>query len=215
MVKSNCKRNVNIGLLSALICGCSILAFPSNADMLIDRGRDIPRTPRNDTEIAYYSADIEMKLGTAYGSLDEPVILLKIKNTSSSAICLPQFSIPSLVGMENDIMTIIDVSSGELIPYKGLEGRTDYALDRVRILPPGQSNRFVYGLYQRYDLTRGHRYKIDYDVEAFYCNAFERGYPYADLLYKSEAQKASDFPFFERSPRTTVKLKSELTFTLE
>lgn len=202
-------------LLCAIVCLWMIFVYPAHADMLIDRGYDIPRTPRDDEGMEYYHPVVQMKLGTAFGSLDEPIIILDIKNTSSSAICLPLFYIPNRGGREHDIMIVVDVETDALLPLKGKENRTDYALDRTKILPPGYAVRYIHGLYQRFDLTRGRTYKVKYDIEAFYCDAFERGLPAADLLYKFLKQQESGLRVFERSPRTTVKLRSELTFTLE
>lgn len=198
-----------------LLCLGLLIAPSSSADMLIDRGRDIPRTPRGDEGIEYFQLNIEMSFDKGFNLIDRPLIDMQFENPSSSAICIPTFTIPSGRALENDIMSVVDQESGEVLPFKELEGVEPHVINTVKILPPGESIEFTFHLHQRYDLVEGKTYEAKYDMEAFYCDAFERGYPYAELAYRSDRQKTFGLPFFERSPRTTVKLKANLTFTHE
>lgn len=193
-----------------------LIAFSTaSADKLIDRGYDIPRTPRNDKGAEYFQLDIKMSFDKGVNFIERPLIRMQFNNPSSSAICIPTFTIPSRGGLENDIMTVVDLETMEVLPFKELEGVEPRVINTVKILPPGESIEFVFRVRQRYDLVEGKTYEAKYDMEAFYCDAFERGYPYAELAYRSDDQKATEYPFFQRSPRTTVKLKANLTFTMK
>lgn len=197
-------------LVLALLIGPAI-----SADMLVDRGRDIPRTQRNGEGAEYFQLDITMSFDKGVNFIERPLIHMQFENPSSNAICIPTFVIPSGRGLENDIMTVVDLESGEVLPFKEYEGVEPEVINTVKILPPRESIQFTFRVRQRYDLVEGKTYEAKYEMEAFYCDAFERGYPYAELAYRSDRQKATDYPFFRRSPRTTVKLKANLIFTHE
>lgn len=170
---------------------------------------------------SHYEAVVKMRVAAQhllYGHPDFPGLLpldIVMRNTADKAICFPLDLAPFPKGNVNEVFQVWETKTGVEVPrvVKGFVTESSDMHNNVRIIPPGEGTRFIARLSNGFDLVPGKEYRVLYDVEGYFCDAFDRGYPHTEAAYIE--QEKSKLSFFDRTPSTVVKFKAELVFEVE
>lgn len=174
-----------------------------------------------DSQSHYYEAIVTMRVASEMywnGEPDFPGFLpleIIMRNTANKAICFPLDLAPFPKGNVNEVFQVWETRTGIEIPReaKGFVAESSDMHNNVRIIPPNEGTRFIARLSNGFDLKPGREYRVLYDVEGYFCDAFNKGYPHIDQYYIE--QERSELSFFDRSPSTIVKFKADLVFEVK
>lgn len=173
------------------------------------------------SQTSHYEASMTMRVATEMywnKAPDFPGFLpldIVMRNTAKKAICFPLDLAPFPKGYVNEVFQVWETETGVEVPrvVKGFVTESSDMHNNVRIIPPGEGTRFIARLSNGFDLIPGTEYRVLYDVEGYFCDAFDRGYPHTEAAYIE--QEKSELSFFDRTPSTVVKFKAELVFEVE
>lgn len=148
-------------------------------------------------------------------AFEKSSVMVRLHNSSRLPLCIPDAFLPQYGDLTYGSVSILD-NTGAAVLYTNKEaGHFDPPFVKLLAIPPNHEFDILYVLGGSYALVRGERYRANFLIDAFDCNALNKGYVFPQRRPASEWESIYNVPAVDLAPHQKFTFEAETWFVAD